>query len=592
MQNQTIQRLPIWLWSGLIVLATSVGGYAGSDGVVTTTTTESLSSDTDGERVLLAQRSSRSSRSSRGSQQQSQQYGNQQYGNQQYGNQQYGNQQSGNDRNSRRSSRNSGRSSRNSRYSDRNAPPNPQQQQVDKDQADKAKKAIDSAKNKSTARGRPAGGGSKAGEEVGVSGATAKNARGRAPAKGKKAPKAPAKPPPPTNATLYALANPSTVLLNEVLEVSFEFVNPQKKGYDRLEFTIDYDPTAFEFIGLATGGLPNQLMDDSVAKNATIRSVLESKKDGLQYENVVDPVEGRIHYLLDLQDETSTASGRIGVAAFRAMKEVRSSPFRFLTQPSDSDDEMSLRKSGVTSQGVDILGDPGSVTDGFVSSDVGVYAVRERTVADRSFNRVEDDEAGFYNTSLRLVTPRREIVVGEDFEAHVVLDNPDADAFDQISLLIAYNPNVLAAVDSDSNNAIAKGVNIHDGSYRKDFPFDYAVGNTVDTEKGLIDYRMRAYRRPLRAEGTLASIRFKALKTTKKTSLRLLVDLESQEPTTGLFYRLKDVLAADTDPADGLTTISLQIGRVPTTLGAAAPSPVVGDSAVAEEPTEAENEAG
>ncbi len=397
-------------------------------------------------------------------------------------------------------------------------------------------------------------------EEIEVSGPTAKTDTGKAANKRDK------KSEPPkvlaTKPQIYIQASTNPVLLDEEFDLDFRFQNPKNKGYDRFEFTLKYDPEYFEFISSSTDSETLQIADQAIDKKPTIREVNSGSLS--YYVNEVFPATGTIHYLLELSDESSTASGLVATARFRGIKQCRPMEFEFISELQDPDGlPNGLRKSGVTLDGVDILGNVENPTDGLLSQRVGVKTEQEREISDRTLAQDENVEKSF-NTNLRLWTPRRQIVLGEEFDVYVDLENPDADIFDQISLLIAFNPRVLAVVDYDDNNAITQGVNIHDGTYRETFPFDYSNVNKVDQERGVIDYRMRAYRKGLRAEGTLAAIRFRALQTTTKTTLRLLVDLESEEPTSGLFYRFEDVLGDSQDPADGLATTSIQIGRIRT----------------------------
>lgn len=462
----------------------------------------------------------------------------------------------GNSRNSRRDR------SRTSRRDSRNSDDNADGQSLDNSRKDTSKKTSSGG-----------GGGKKAADEIEVTGANAqsrtKTSPKTAPKPGGKKTPAPKKAAAPRvqRPTLFAQSSDDPVMIGDTFRLQLELLNPKRKGFDRLEITLQYDPEYFEFVPSGTAEVENSLVDTQVGEKGSIRDTMEGRL--AYYANDIFPASGVVHYVLELHNETSTAQGVIGIAEFRGLQEVRGSRFDFLPRIADPSNPGKEWTSSLTLVSKDVLGDAELPTDGYLNEEVGITTERERRIAARSLND-EDEETRILNTRLRLWTPRQEIVLGEEFDVYVDLANPDADAFDAVALLIAYNPRVIAVVDHDQDNGITQGINIHDGAYREDFPFDYAVVNEVDATKGVVDYRMRVYRRPLRAEGTLAAIRFRALATTRMTTLRLLVDLESEEPTTGLFYRFNDVLGDGSDPADALTTTSIMVGRAPT-VGMASP---------------------
>ena len=88
------------------------------------------------------------------------------------------------------------------------------------------------------------------------------------------------------------------------------------------------------------------------------------------------------------------------------------------------------------------------------------------------------------------ITPAKPFVgTGEVSTADVVLINPGEYSFDDLRLRIRYDPNLVTILDADENNYIADGVNIWDGGFHDKFAFDNLFANSVDNQRGIIDYR-------------------------------------------------------------------------------------------------------
>ncbi|MGC9329192.1 MAG: cohesin domain-containing protein, partial [Candidatus Hinthialibacter sp.] len=211
----------------------------------------------------------------------------------------------------------------------------------------------------------------------------------------------------------------------------------------------------------------------------------------------------------------------------------------------------------------DQLGTRFSQADGVVHLDLPIYETLDKAKRKPQILKAgEPSEEGEDGAPIQLsLSPRRsEVNVGEIIHVDVVISNPDRKLFDAVNLLIAFNNRVFEPVDADEG---APGINIADEKYFDEFPLDFPVVNIVDQEKGIIDYRKKAMRKPCRSEGVLATIQLRAVHPTKKTTFRLFLSETRQEPTTGLSFRYKDLLGDPRDPFDGVETCSL--GVRPTT---------------------------
>ncbi|MCX7047691.1 MAG: PDZ domain-containing protein [Candidatus Sumerlaeota bacterium] len=92
----------------------------------------------------------------------------------------------------------------------------------------------------------------------------------------------------------------------------------------------------------------------------------------------------------------------------------------------------------------------------------------------------------------------------------LILENPDAVPVTRINLTLMYDPAQLRVLDTDKGNWIRSGVNISDGPYHKEFPFDFHNVNAVEAAKGLVLYDMGAMRQPITAQGVFAHADFEA----------------------------------------------------------------------------------
>jgi len=111
---------------------------------------------------------------------------------------------------------------------------------------------------------------------------------------------------------------------------------------------------------------------------------------------------------------------------------------------------------------------------------------------------------------LALVTSNRIVGTGEEATADVVLLNPSALVFDDLRFRIRFDPHAVKILDSDEDNYISSGVNIYDGGFHDQYPFDVHLANNVDSQHGVIDYHV-ATSEQARAfpSGTLARIVYK-----------------------------------------------------------------------------------
>jgi hypothetical protein len=125
-----------------------------------------------------------------------------------------------------------------------------------------------------------------------------------------------------------------------------------------------------------------------------------------------------------------------------------------------------------------------------------------------------DEEVG-----LHLIGPERPPHVGDEFTVNVALNNPEGALVDSVNFAVLFDPNYLQVVDTDKFNYILRGVNVHDGPFHQDFPWDMHKKNEVRNDRGLINYKMALSNGASLPSKTFARIHFRAIAPIDQTSI-------------------------------------------------------------------------
>ena len=385
-------------------------------------------------------------------------------------------------------------------------------------------------------------------------------------------------------ATFLVNSNDSIAVLGQPVTLDVILSNPNRVGFNKLGFAIEYNP---EFMipiinftagtgeystasAMVTSGSSDAAQDEdkssaassSNQKTNTLGQFLLSKSPE-RYTiktNEIDSKKGRILFSMDVKDETSVDTGIVARVDFMPLKETPKSSIKFdMTTGVDQDTNHPLTFLSLNEK--DQLGsssyDP---SDGVINFDMEIVSsldkIKERPIVKKENQHFSNKGDDVFDTSITLIPRQKEVEVGETIDFDVYVANPNKDPIDAVSVFLAYNPRVFEPVDTDDYET---GININDKEYVTNFPFDFPLTNSIDDEKGLIDFRKRVNRSPVRGEGVLATIRLKAIRPTQKTTLKILMSENGEEPTTGLFYRKTDRLGDPSDPSDGVKTTSIAI---------------------------------
>jgi hypothetical protein len=160
---------------------------------------------------------------------------------------------------------------------------------------------------------------------------------------------------------------------------------------------------------------------------------------------------------------------------------------------------------------------------------------------------------------LRLVGPETPPAVGEEFHVEVHLNNPAGAVIDSVRFFVRFDPHSLEVLDDDRGNWIRQGINVHDGLYRRDFPFDFHKRNEVDNRRGYINYAMALSDGMSLPTGPFARIRFRVLRPVAETEIEIVAGQPGLVNRSAVQYFGFDLLSAN--PA--LTTPMFRTALLP-----------------------------
>lgn len=297
--------------------------------------------------------------------------------------------------------------------------------------------------------------------------------------------------------------------------------NPRQSAFDELSAVIKYDPSVLKPVGV----------DDS-----TIESQLKSPA-----KTQIDSNRGLLLYEARLKEETRGTFNAIAKIEWECLRPSPGSYLRFINN--------GQLTSGVFNQeGLNILHmrEDGQVESsenaGLLDAMVAVSPSEETNEllnADQTdfssvilaSNIAEGTAIGKMRLELR---PRTESVsVGVPFLVDVVYSNPSQAEFDSVNLSIKFDSTVFEVLDSDEGNWITRGVNIFDGDYHLDLPFDYQRKNLALNTAGLIQYEMGFQTKTLVPEtGTIATIKMVAKRPVDKSRISFNIENSNDDTKT------------------------------------------------------------
>ncbi|MDX1971989.1 MAG: cohesin domain-containing protein [Candidatus Sumerlaeia bacterium] len=230
--------------------------------------------------------------------------------------------------------------------------------------------------------------------------------------------------------------------------------------------------------------------------------------------------------------------------------------------------------TGVYSAGKNILGEADDPFDGVLGGSLLIIPPFDPNREDKAtisqgkkeeLRKIYLANVGGQNpVGLQLVAPELPPQVGETFPVDVVLNNPGGSVVDSVRFFVLFDPKVLQVVDKDAGNWIRRGVNVHDGPYRINFPFEFHKYNSVDNERGRIRYAKSIGKTLTLPTGTFATIHFRAIAPTTKTTVAFAQSTDGGDSLTDVRILGYSVFSTNAE----MTTPELELTILPQAVAA------------------------
>jgi hypothetical protein len=256
-------------------------------------------------------------------------------------------------------------------------------------------------------------------------------------------------------------------------------------------------------------------------------SSVSASLDGPSHARV-DQRQGIISYEADFTQPRTDSLLIVAKIKWKALQPAESTPIKFVNNENytsgvfGKDAENLLHDRGDAASDVS---DQTGLLDATVAvdpTDASIQRVEEGGNAFSAVALASNISAGTADGGIQIsLSPRRaNVSPGESFLVDVNYSNPRRADIDTVSLRIHFDPSVLQVEDYDNGNWITRGINIFDGDYHENLPFDFHRKNDAYNGTGLITYEMGlSTRTVLPQQGTIATIRFKAIAPSNATPI-------------------------------------------------------------------------
>jgi len=339
--------------------------------------------------------------------------------------------------------------------------------------------------------------------------------------------------PAPDVAVLYITPLQAKIATDEEFETQVSLSNPGKKEFQTITVVLRFDPDILE---------PIRLDDDTVNPlfDKPSESVVYTQAGILIYEaKLAQPMTAQAADLFTIRWKTLAVSPHtdVGFAAWRGQRTAL------------------LNKSKTT-----VLGGAGN--EGSLGMTLQTYSPAALadgpTIGDELFASQRPTTRG--GVRLRLVANKEKIPANEDFYVGVWFENPRLLEISKVTLKIRFDPRILQVVDDDAKNWITTGINIFDGDYHDDFPFDVHVENSASNDIGLISYAVACtQRRSLPEHGYLVRIRFRPKALSASTPIEFALEPDDDPMRTQVSYLGESVLGSPERDDTGVDNLTVKI---------------------------------
>ncbi len=330
--------------------------------------------------------------------------------------------------------------------------------------------------------------------------------------------------------------------VDEEFLTAVKIMNRSARPFDRIHLAIDYDKDYIEPLGF---------------NDEWLRSIAVPPVNAHVFRD-----RGIIVYSAVFKEPVSVTDRTLLLIKWHTLKAVDHSEIEFVS----IDNVQTFLASG----SVDILGKSENPRDGVIPASVRITSSEAEEdmpmPSDSTFSGyIEGGNMRFpkfdYGIRLKLVPEKTVVRANEIFYIHLLLENNNNIPADNINLALEYDPETIEILDYDDGNWITRGINIFDGLYHEEFPFDYQIKNSVHPRNGAILYKMASSDpQVLARSGTIATIKARALVSgrTTRVQFRMPRDQDRNDTTQVTFMR-RDVLGTPDTKKDGVDNCTLVV---------------------------------
>jgi hypothetical protein len=352
--------------------------------------------------------------------------------------------------------------------------------------------------------------------------------------------------PAPDVAVLYMTPLQTNVPVGEEFETMVSLANPGAKKFDTIEVALRFDPLVVEPVRLDQEAVEPLLEGRSESAVFTEAGILTYRAQ------LAQPADSQAIDLFNVRWKT------LGVSPHADISFTQARGYR--TALISSEDKPDVIGPGAEEL-ANILGGPGN--RGMLGMSAQIYSPQELRdgppIGDRLFAD-RDNRTSRGSVRLSLVTNRPTIPANDDFYVGVWFENPRLVDVSKLRFVVRFDPSALEVIDDDANNWIGDGVNIFDGDYHQDFPFDMHLANHVSNETGVITYAVATtQQRVLPERGFVARIRFRPKAIVRSTPVTFEFARDEDAQRTEVTWMGADVLGEPGVPGDGVKNLAVRI---------------------------------
>lgn len=321
--------------------------------------------------------------------------------------------------------------------------------------------------------------------------------------------------------------------------------NPRSSAFSQLDASIRYNPEYVRPIGI----------DDSM-----ISSQLEKPA-----RVVVDRNRGLLSIAADFKEETSDSAVTFARIQWQALRPVANSPIAFVNteaHPTGVFSSSGRNVLHIRSDGTEQVSSNAGLLDASVSIEPTEGTIELAEASGNTFSTLAlatNINAGTAVGGVQLyLRPRKStITIGEPVLVDIMYDNPKRADMDTVRLKLRFDPTVLQVEDYDEGNWITRGINIFDGEYHEDLPFDHHRKNAAHNNLGIIEYDMGFGERvPVSSKGIIATIRFQAIAPAASTPIAFSTDEDTDNTISFLGFNL---IGTPTNKLQAMTNASIAV---------------------------------